>query len=147
MAVLPIITGAESTVLRTKTAKITSFGKELQKLIGNLLDTVHVAEGAGLAAPQIGISERVTVARIGADFLPLVNPEIIWKSDQVELAEEGCLSLPNVWLQIPRSTTIILHYQNETGDEKERKLEGFDARVVQHEVDHLNGVLIVDYKI
>jgi len=145
VAVLPIITGAESTVLRTKTAKITSFGKELQKLIGNLLDTVHVAEGAGLAAPQIGISERVTVARIGADFLPLVNPEIIWKSDQVELAEEGCLSLPNVWLQIPRSTAIILHYQNETGDEKERKLEGFDARVVQHEVDHLEGKLIVDF--
>jgi len=147
VASLPIITGEGNVLLRAKAAKITSFGKELQKLIDNLLDTAHVAEGAGLAAPQIGISKRVTVARIGEDFLPLVNPEIIWQSDQMELAEEGCLSLPNVWLQIPRSTTIILHYQNETGDEKERKLEGFDARVVQHEVDHLNGVLIVDYKI
>ncbi len=146
MAVLPIITGEKNPLLRAETKKVDSFGKSLQALIQDLFDTVHAAEGAGLAAPQIGISERVTVARIGETFVPLVNPEIVWKSDRTVLGEEGCLSLPNVWLQIPRSTEIVLRYQDEKGKEQERKLEGFDARVVQHEVDHLFGKLIVDYK-
>ena len=146
MAVLPIVTGANLPVLRRRTKKVTSFTKDLQKLIQNLLDTVHRAEGAGLAAPQIGISERVTVARIGEEFIPLVNPEILWKSEQIVLGEEGCLSLPNVWLNVPRSTDIILRYVDVKGKEFEKKLSGFDARVVQHEVDHLDGVLIVDYQ-
>lgn len=146
MAVLPIITGAENPILRAKAAKVTSFGKELHKLINNLLETVHSADGAGLAAPQVGISQQVTVARIGAEFIPLINPKIIWRSDQISIAEEGCLSLPNIWLQIPRSTEIILHFFDPAGEEHERKLDDFDARVVQHEVDHLLGVLIVDYE-
>lgn len=146
MAVLPIITGAEHPILHRKTKKISSFTKELQKLIQDLLDTVHHAEGAGLAAPQVEISKRVTVARIGEEFIPLVNPEILWKSDQIILGEEGCLSLPNVWLNVPRSTDIVLQYFDSKGNEHEKKLSGFDARVVQHEVDHLNGILIVDYQ-
>lgn len=146
MAVLPIITGTEHPVLRKKTKKVSSFTKDLQALIQNLLDTVHHAEGAGLAAPQIGISERVTVARIGTEFIPLVNPDILWKSEQIILGEEGCLSLPNVWLDVPRSVDIILRYVDSKGKEFEKKLSGFDARVVQHEVDHLNGILIVDYQ-
>ncbi|HLC76422.1 MAG TPA: peptide deformylase [Candidatus Peribacterales bacterium] len=146
MAVLPIITGATNPILRAKAAKVTSFGKDLHKLISNLLETVHGADGAGLAAPQVGISQRVTVARIGEEFVPLINPEIIWKSESIAIAEEGCLSLPNVWLQVPRSTEIILHFFDPSGEEHERKLAEFDARVVQHEVDHLLGVLIVDYE-
>ena len=146
MAIQNILIGKDQKVLRTKTKKVTSFTKDLQKLIEDLLDTVHAAEGAGLAAPQIGISQRVTIARIGEEFVPLVNPEILWKSDQVIVGEEGCLSLPDIWLQIPRAKEIVLRFSDEKGEEHERKLEGFDARVVQHEVDHLDGVLIVDYR-
>ena len=146
MAVLPIVSGADTPVLHRETKKIASFTKDLQKLIQNLLDTVHYAEGAGLAAPQIGISERVAVARIGEEFIPLVNPEILWRSEQIVFGEEGCLSLPNVWLNVPRSTDIILRYVDSNGKEFEKKLSGFDARVVQHEVDHLDGILIIDYQ-
>ncbi|HLD08054.1 MAG TPA: peptide deformylase [Candidatus Peribacterales bacterium] len=146
MAIQNILIGKDQKVLRTKTKKVTSFTKDLQKLIEDLLDTVHAAEGAGLAAPQIGISQRVTIARIGEEFVPLVNPEILWKSDQVIVGEEGCLSLPDIWLQIPRAKEIVLRFSDEKGEEHERKLEGFDARVVQHEVDHLDGILIVDYQ-
>lgn len=145
MAILPIVIGADAPVLRRKTKKVASFAKDLQKLIQDLLDTVHHAEGAGLAAPQIGISERVTVARIGEEFIPLINPEILWKSEKTVFGEEGCLSLPNVWLSVPRATDIVLQYFDPKGKEHEKKLSGFDARVVQHEVDHLDGKLIIDY--
>lgn len=146
MAILPIVTGADTPILRKKTKKVAAFTKELQKLTQDLLDTVHHAEGAGLAAPQIGVSERVTIARIGEEFVLLVNPEILWKSENTVLGEEGCLSLPNIWLNVPRSTDIILRYVDPKGREFEKKLSGFDARVVQHEVDHLDGILIVDYQ-
>jgi peptide deformylase len=145
MAVQEIVIGADSPVLRTETLKITQFDKELKKLIGDLLDTVEHAKGAGLAAPQIAVTSRVCVARIRDEFVPLVNPEILWQSDIVTQEEEGCLSLPDVWLYIPRPTEIVLRYADEKGKEQERKLEGWDARVVQHELDHLHGKLIVDY--
>jgi peptide deformylase len=145
MAIRVIVTGQENPILRTKAQKVRTFGKELQKLVSDLLMTVDHVKGAGLAAPQIGEGEAVCVAKIAGAFTPLINPNILWATEEKVLGEEGCLSLPDIWLYVPRSTEIVLRYQNEKGKEEERRLQGFDARVVQHEVDHLNGILIVDY--
>ncbi len=145
MAVRVIITGAENPVLRKETTKVRSFGKGLQKLVRDLSETVESVKGAGLAAPQVGESLAVCIAKIGGEFTPLVNPVISWRSEQEVLGEEGCLSLPGVWLFVPRAAESIVRYHDMKGKEQERKLQGFDARVVQHEVDHLRGILIVDY--
>ena len=146
MAVKEIAIGAENPVLRKETEKITNFGKDLQKLLVDLLDTVKDAKGAGLAAPQIGETLCVTVARLGGTFTALINPKVIWTSDDSVRGEEGCLSLPDVWLYIPRASAVIIRFQDEKGKEQERKLTDWDARVVQHEIDHLHGKLIVDYQ-
>lgn len=103
------------------------------------------AKGVGLAAPQIGKSIRVCIAMIGKRLTPLINPQITWRSTEKNVDYEGCLSLPEVWLPIPRSNAIDLRYLDARGKPQERRLKDFDARVVQHEVDHLEGILILDY--
>lgn len=108
-------------------------------------ETREHAIGAGIAAPQVGRTERVCIAMINGRAVPLINPEIVRRSEEAETAEEGCLSLPDVWVQVPRSREIDLEYQDVKGKHRELTLSDFDARVVQHEVDHLDGVLIVDY--
>lgn len=149
MAVLPIITGADNPVLRTPTTPVPGVTKKLKKLLKDMLETMDEANGVGLAAPQVGATERVCIVTIGGPSrgkpLALINPQITHKSHETAIDEEGCLSLPGIWLKIPRSTEITLTYMDESGKQQERKLKDFDARVVQHEVDHLDGVLIVDY--
>lgn len=145
MTVLPIVTGEDSDILHTKTQKIAGVNKEVQTLIKNMKETMQKAEGLGIAAPQVGSTQRVCIARIGKRVTALINPAITWKSEETGVHEEGCLSLPGVWLRITRPTDIVVTYQDETGATQERKLSGMDARVVQHEIDHLDGVLITDY--
>lgn len=146
MPVLPIITGAKTPILHKKTVNVSSVTKEILKLIDDMTLTVKTANGAGLAAPQVNRSERICIAKIGEDFVPLINPNITWRGKETDIMEEGCLSLPDVWLQITRSLDIILQFETPKGKKRELKLSGFDARVVQHEVDHLDGILIVDRK-
>ena len=146
MSVQTIITGDKTPILRAETENVNSFSKNLQKLITDLHDTVTFAKGAGLAAPQINSSLKVCVARVGGTFITLVNPSIIWCSEETDIAEEGCLSLPEVWIHVERPIAIVVRFQNEKGRKEERKLSEIDARVVQHEVDHLHGKLIVDYQ-
>lgn len=145
IAILPIITGADTPVLRTKTKKVSQVTREVLSLIKDMEATTKKADGLGLAAPQVGTSLRLCIARMNGRLTPLINPEILWKSDEIEVAEEGCLSLPNLWMNVPRSVEITVRYQDAKGAEQERKLKGLDARVVQHEVDHLDGILITDY--
>jgi len=145
MTPLPIITGEDNPVLRTKTEKIPTITKDILKLVKNMQETVDDAKGAGLAAPQIGKSLRVCIALINGKQTPLINPKITWRSGKKDSMEEGCLSLPGIWLPIKRPVAITLTYQDAKGKDQERKLKDFDARVVQHEIDHLEGVLIVDY--
>ena len=145
IAILPIITGADSPILRQKTKKVAKVTKEILKLIQDMEVTTKKADGLGLAAPQVGESLRVCIVRLNGKFLPLINPEIFWKSTEIEVAEEGCLSLPNFWMNVPRSVSIAVRYQNAKGEEQERKLKDLEARIVQHEVDHLDGILITDY--
>ncbi len=145
MPVLPIVIGRNTKVLRTKTKDVPKITKEIKELIRDMKQTTVAAKGAGLAAPQVNRTERICLAMIGKKLTPLVNPHIMWKSKETDTMEEGCLSLPDIWLQIVRPTEIVVKFLSETGKEHELKLSGFDARVVQHEVDHLEGVLIVDY--
>jgi peptide deformylase len=145
MAIRNIIIGADAPTLRVKTTIVTSFNKALKTLVQDLFDTVESAKGAGLAAPQIGETNSVAIVRVSGSFIPIINPRIVWASKTIELGEEGCLSLPGVWLYIPRPITIIMHFLDGRGREHESKLTGWDARVVQHEIDHLHGKLIVDY--
>ena len=145
MAILPIIIGADNPVLRTKTKPVSKVTKELRQLIKDMIETMHEASGVGLAAPQVARIERVCIAVIDGKVTPLINPKITKRSKETDVDQEGCLSLPNVWLMIPRPVKIELEYLDLKGKKQQRKLEQFDARVVQHEVDHLEGVLIVDY--
>jgi peptide deformylase len=146
MAVLPIVTGKTSKVLHTKTEDVPTVTKSIRAFIQDMEDTVQAAKGAGLAAPQVGRLERICVALIDGDMSVLINPHILWRSDTTEIAEEGCLSLPDLWLNITRPTDIVLSYVARNGKKREVKLSGFNARVVQHEVDHLDGILITDHK-
>lgn len=142
---MPIITGADTPILRTKTKPVAKVTKELLKLLKDMEDTTIAADGLGLAAPQVNRTERVCIVKMGHKLTPLINPKITFQSTDVEVAEEGCLSLPNVWLQVTRAASIVVEYLDAKGNEQQRMLEGLDARVVQHELDHLDGKLIVDY--
>ncbi len=145
MAILPIIIGADNPVLRKKTKNVPKVTKEVKQLIKDMVETMHEASGVGLAAPQVGRTERICIAVVARKVTPLINPKITSRSKEIAIDQEGCLSLPNVWLNIPRPVEITLTYIDIKGKKQERKLKDFDARVVQHEVDHLEGVLIVDY--
>ncbi len=145
MPVLKIVTGADSPILRKKTKKVAKVTKEILKLLKDMQETTVAADGLGLAAPQVNRTERVCIVRMGSKLTPLINPDITYFSPEKESAEEGCLSLPNVWIQVPRSISIVVKYWDTKGKEQERMLKDIDARVVQHEVDHLEGKLILDY--
>ena len=147
VSTVDVVTGAETEVLRTKTQDVTDFGKDLKKLISVLMDTVEKEKGVGLAAPQIGSSQNICVAKIGGSFKVFANPKIAWSSDQSVVCEEGCLSLPDVWLMVPRAEEIVVSFFDEKGEQKELKLADMEARIMQHEIDHLRGVLIVDYQL
>ena len=144
MSVLPIVKGQDHLMLRTKAKKVPKVTKKIQELIKNMGETMVKADGVGLAAPQIGESLRICVVPINGKFVGLINPEITKKSTETNVDEEGCLSLPGIYLPIERSNEITVTFTDTKGKTHERKLEMFEARVTQHEVDHLDGVLIVD---
>jgi peptide deformylase len=144
MPALPIVIGEDTPILHTKTKEVKTITKDVLKLIDDMQDTVKAAKGAGLAAPQVGRSERLCIALIGKKMTPLINPKILKYSEEESVAEEGCLSLPDVWIQVPRSEEIIVSFLTPEGKARELKLLGWDARVAQHEIDHLDGVLITD---
>lgn len=145
MAVLPIIKGQDTPVLRTKTQQIPKVTKDIVKLLKNMRDTVKDAEGLGIAGPQVNVSKAICLAQFNGKMNAMINPEIVWKSDELSTMQEGCLSLPKIDVDVERPVEVIVKYLDEKGAEQERKLHDLDARVVQHEIDHLNGILIVDY--
>lgn len=145
IALLPIITGSEHPMLRTKTKRIPKVTKDIRTLVKNMEETVKKANGLGLAAPQVNENLRLCLVQIAGRTTALINPTIPFKSTQKESAEEGCLSLPDVWLTVKRSKEIVVRYTDIKGAEQERRLQDMEARITQHEVDHLDGILIVDY--
>jgi len=142
VAVLPIVV-VPADVLRREAKPVPRVTKRVQKLIRDMADTMYDAKGVGLAAPQVGVSEQIIVADDGEGLICLVNPRII-KRDGAEVDVEGCLSIPGVVAYVNRATTIEVEGLDERGRPVRHELEGHIARIVQHEVDHLHGVLITD---
>jgi peptide deformylase len=145
MAARPIVTGADTPVLRAKAKPVAKVTKEVQELLKDMAETCVLADGQGLAAPQIGVSERVIVAVLNERLVGLVNPEITWRSSEMVRDEEGCLSLPHQYVVVARDRAIGVKFLDVNGKPQELRLSDMDARVIQHEVDHLDGILIVDH--
>ena len=149
MAVLPIITIPDP-VLRKKAASIERVDAALLKLAEDMLATMYDAPGIGLAAPQIGIPRRLIVRDPSRDEEPkqpliMVNPGILERGSELRSHEEGCLSIPDVTAEIERPAMTRVSYIDEAGKAQEKTLEGIWSTLVQHEIDHLNGVLFIDY--
>ncbi|WP_036224361.1 peptide deformylase [Mesoaciditoga lauensis] len=115
------------------------------EFIKEMANTMYVEDGVGLAAPQIGISERFFLYDVGEKLHLIINPQILEMSPEKEEGEEGCLSIPDIFEEVPRSLKIRVKYYDNFGKEYTRELEGYEARVFQHEFDHLNGKLFIDY--
>jgi peptide deformylase len=131
-------------VLRSKTKKIDEVTKKTNELIDNMFDTMHEEDGVGLAAPQVGILKKIAVVDIReGNKVILINPEIIEEEGKA-IMEEGCLSIPGETGDVIRSQKIKVRSLNREGKEIEFVAEEFEARAIQHEIDHLNGVLFVD---
>jgi peptide deformylase len=149
MTTLPIV-WAPDPILKTKCAHVTFIGEEEKQLMKDMLDTMYAAPGVGLAAPQVGITKRIIVidcARTDEPAAPyqMVNPELI-KSSMDELAnEEGCLSLPGHYADVSRPATARVKYLDENGCQQIIDADGLLAVCIQHEIDHINGILFVDH--
>jgi peptide deformylase len=149
MAIRPIITIPDS-VLRQTAKPVARVDDELRRLMDDMLETMYDAPGIGLAAPQIGISRRLIVMDPAKDDAPraplvMVNPKILARSEEMRMHEEGCLSIPDYTAEIERPAVIRVAFLDRAGKQQEQELEGIWSTVVQHEVDHLNGVLFIDY--
>lgn len=136
-------------VLRRVADEVTVFDDQLDQTANEMIETMHKFDGIGLAAPQVGISQRLLVIDVSpleknADAMVFVNPVILesWGEKNIE---EGCLSIPGVREEINRPEEILLQYYTTEGESKTEKFNGWPARVIQHEIDHLNGVLFTDY--
>ena len=131
--------------LRMKANEVTEFDDYLLQLVERMTDLMHDAQGVGLAATQVGVLRRLFVFEPDEDGpRALVNPVIVERSDETEPDEEGCLSLQGVRVPVDRATRIVVEGKDENGQDVRYELEGYAARVAQHEFDHLDGVLIID---
>jgi peptide deformylase len=133
-------------VLRASALVVERFDGTLQAEIDRMGELMHDALGVGLAATQLGVLHRVLVYRAYLEdpVMALVNPVVEWCSEELETAEEGCLSLPGVHVEVERPAQVRVRAQDATAKDLQIEAEGLEARVIQHEIDHLNGVLILD---
>jgi peptide deformylase len=131
-------------VLRTPAQPVTTFDKELRTLVKDLTDTMLEAPGVGLAAPQLGVSLRVFTYDVDDQLGHLINPVLHFPSDEDQDGDEGCLSLPGLTFECRRKQHVVAHGQNEYGDPVTIEGSALMARCVQHETDHLDGVLFID---
>ncbi len=149
MALLPIITAPDPR-LKLKAKPVAKVDAKLRKLMDDMLETMYLAPGIGLAAPQVGVTKRVLVvdvAKDGAKPQPfrIANPEILWRSKELVTFSEGCLSLPEHYADVTRPGEIKLRYLDHENELRELHAKGLLATVIQHEMDHLEGVLFVDH--
>ncbi len=149
MAVLEILV-APHPVLKQKAKPVEKVDARVAKLMDDMVETMYAAQGIGLAAPQIGVLERVIVVDVHEKGEPpnpirLANPEIVWTSDEKSVCEEGCLSVPEQYAEVTRPKAVRVRYLDEKNKVREMDADGMLATCIQHEIDHLNGVLFVDY--
>lgn len=149
MAQLPILI-APDPVLKAKCKPVAEVTDAMRTLLDDMLETMYAAPGIGLAAPQIGIKERLLVLDVADKHeekqpFKLINPEIVWQSEELQTYNEGCLSLPEQYADVVRPEAVKIRYLDESGTQKEMQATGLQAVCVQHEIDHLDGVLFVDH--
>ena len=168
MAVLPIYVVPQP-VLKKSAAAVDAVTTEIKQLVDDMIDTMYAARGIGLAAPQVGVSQRVIVMDVdqkradGADHdedsedddddTPLVkgkvqvfiNPEVVWESEELNVYEEGCLSIPGQYAPVERPKQVRVKYMALDGSAQEIEADGLLATCLQHEIDHINGVLFIDH--
>jgi len=142
MAVFKIVTIGEEG-LRKKAKEVPEITPNIHKLLDNLADTLYDAQGVGLAAPQIGVPKRVAVIDVGEGLIELINP-VVLKADGELFGPEGCLSVPGVTGEVTRFSSVTVQALDREGNAKTYEAEGLLARALQHELDHLDGVLFVD---
>jgi peptide deformylase len=144
--ILNIQTGRDNPILRKKSEPVREITKKTAKLIKDMEETMILSKGVGLAAPQIGVHERVILITLGnKKILAMINPNITAVSEDTAVAEEGCLSLPGQWGKIRRSKAVTVEFMTSKGQKTVMKFKDFEAREIQHEADHLDGILFTDY--
>ena len=133
-------------VLKSRATEVDRFDDSLRRQVSRMAGIMGDALGVGLAAPQLGISQRLLVYRVGPDapVIALANPRIEWASDHAEVIDEGCLSIPGVSVDVERPVHVLVRAHDEEGNDRLVEASGLEARVIQHEMDHLDGVLILD---
>lgn len=139
-------------VLRRKAKKVEKITKETQRLIDDMIETMHAADGIGLAAPQVGVLQRIAVVEIEADekipgsgkLYVLINPEVVARSEEEEIGVEGCLSIPGWQGEVARPARITVRALDRNGQRYKLEAEGLLARAILHEIDHLDGILFLD---
>lgn len=149
MAKLKIITGEKNPVLRAVSARIKKFDAKLRGFAKQMKETMLASDGLGLAAPQVGKNIRMSVVALnhgsGSEMvLAMVNPEILVHGGEISIAEEGCLSLPGQYGKVERFKSVRVQFFDLDGGRQILELSDLNARVIQHEIDHLNGVLFID---
>lgn len=147
--ILKVETGEKNPILRKKSAAVLKIDKKLKKFLKAMIETMLAKDGVGLAAPQVGVNERIVVLNLRIDkkkwqTVALVNPIILDASVATICDDEGCLSLPGIVGEVERFATATVKFLDENGATRILELEGLNARAIQHEIDHLDGVLFVD---
>jgi len=149
MSILDIITIPDP-LLKTVSKPVTEVDDDLRKLMDDMLETMYAAPGIGLAAIQVGVPKRVLVLDLDGDSdnskpLYMVNPEILWASEEINVYNEGCLSVPDQYADVERPRDIKIKYLDYDGSAVEEEMSELYATCVQHEIDHLNGVVFIDH--
>jgi peptide deformylase len=137
-----------SPVLRQKSAAVARVDDDVRRLVEDLFATMHAARGVGLAANQIGVARRVAVVDVGEEDPPalvLINPVILARSDETEVEEEGCLSIPDIFGEVKRAARVTVEALDQDGKPFRVEASGYKARAIQHEIDHLDGILFLDH--
>jgi len=137
-----------SPILRQRAEPVAAVDDAVRELVDDLFETMYAARGVGLAANQVGVARRVAVVDVGTDVpdpLVLINPEIVEQSDATDIAEEGCLSIPEVFGDVERPLRVVVSALDKDGAPYRREATGYQARAIQHEIDHLDGVLFLDH--
>ena len=149
MAIRPIL-HIPTPCLREVAAPVVEINDEIKTLIKDMLDTMYDAPGVGLAAPQIGVMHRVIVMDPAGEEeepapLAMINPKITWLSEELRVHQEGCLSIPEQYAEVTRPAEVRVGWMDQDGNPQEKDFDGLWATCVQHEIDHLNGKLFIDY--
>lgn len=146
MAVLSVLK-EPNPLLRRVALPVTEYNQTLKVLLGDMVDTMKKEGGVGLAAPQVGVLQRVLIMELSPDgpIKKVINPEIIWAHKEKVMCQEGCLSIPDVWAEVQRSSEVRVRFYDEHGAVHEELFSDFPAICIQHEMDHLNGVLFIDH--